>query len=317
MKKQFTYLSIVILSAGLFFTSCKKESTSTPEPTETETELQVQSDDQARFSAETDAADDDANIALETYGGSYAGLRPLSPIMTLRCDASVTVDTVSNPRTITITYNGDTCIGGRRSRTGSIVLSFVPGFRWSAVGASYSINYQNLKITRLLDNKSITLSGTKRITNVSGGKLLELATRTTPIVHTIMSEGMSVTFDNGSQRSWKIAKRRTFTYNDGVVIRVAGIAPAAVGEGVVEWGFNRFNREYKNAILEPLTIRQSCNFRLVSGKIQHTGGLATTTTTFGLDAAGNPVTSCPNGPFYYKIVWEGINGQTRTHIGPY
>ena len=313
MKKKLTFMSVAILSAGLFFTSCKKDK-ATSESTDDATELQVQSDDQARFSGETDAADDDANTALETYGGSYVGARPMSPYP-LRCDAAVTVDTVSNPRTITITYTG-TCLGNR-TRTGSVVLSFAPGFRWATAGSYYSITFNDLKITRLSDNKSITINGSKTITNVSGGKLINLATRTEPIVHTVTSDGMTVTFDNGTQRSWKIARIRTFTYDNGIVISVRGIAPALVGTGVAEWGINRFGHEFKNAILEPLVVKQSCDFRLVRGTIQHTGFFVTTTTTFGLDAAGDPVTSCPVGPFYLKIVWTGVNGQSHTYIRPY
>lgn len=308
-------MSVAILSAGLFFTSCKKESTTT-DNTDNATQLQAQSDDESRFSNESDFADDDANAALETFGGSYAGMRPMTPLP-FRCDANVTVDTVSNPRTITITYNGDTCVGGRRSRTGSIVMSFAPGFRWAVAGSQYTITYQNLRITRLRDNKSITINGAKTITNVSGGRLSELASRTTPIVHTVKSEGMSVTFDDGSQRTWKVARQRAFSYNNGIVIRVTGIAPAEVGTGVATWGENRFGREFKNAILEPLVVRQSCDFRLVSGKVQHTGFFVTSTTTFGLNAAGDAVTGCPDGPFYYKVVWTGRNGQTYTYIGPY
>jgi hypothetical protein len=315
MKKQLTFMSVAILSAALFLSSCKKEKTTTA-ATDDATELQVQSEDQAKFSGESDAADDDANVALESFGGSYVGARPLTPFP-FRCDASVTVDTTANPRTITVTYSGDTCIGGHRSRTGSIVLSFTPGFRWSTAGSSYSITYNNLKITRTLTNKSITINGTKTITNVSGGKLINLATRTEPIVHTVSSDGMTITFDNGTQRSWKIARKRTFTYDNGVVIAVTGNAPALIGTGVAEWGINRAGHEFVNTILEPLVVKQSCDFRLVSGKIQHSGFFVTTTTTFGLDAGGNAITSCPVGPFYYKIVWVGRNGQTYTYIGPY
>ena len=55
MKKKLTFMSVAILSAGLFFTSCKKEKNTT-DATDNATELQVQSDDQARFSSESDAA---------------------------------------------------------------------------------------------------------------------------------------------------------------------------------------------------------------------------------------------------------------------
>jgi len=313
MKKQISYLSVAILSAGLFFSSCKKENK--PDTTDTTTEFKLQSDDQARFTSETDASDDDANAALENFGGSYAGERPLTPFLLFGCDASVTVDTLSNPRKITITYNGDTCINGRRSRTGTVVISFAPNFRWAEPGAQYTVSTQNLKITRLVDNKSITINGAKTITNVSGGKLRNLATRTNPIVHEVTSNGINVTFDDGTQRSWQVAKRRTFTYNNGMVISVRGIS--SLGGGIAEWGTNRAGRDFTSAILEPLVVRQSCNFRLVSGKIQHVGPAVTTTTTFGLDAAGNSVTSCPVGRFFYKVVWTGPNGVPYTFIGPY
>lgn len=306
-------MSVAILSAGLLFTSCKKESTKNNDATDNETELQVQTDDQARFSGESDAADNDANTALETYGGSYAGARPMSPYP-IACDAAVTVDTASNPRTITITYSG-TCLGPR-TRTGSVVLSFAPGFRWSTPGATYTVTYNNLKITRVADNKSITINGSKTITNVTGGRLVNLASLGN-IRHTILSDGMSVTFDNGTQRTWKVARQREFTYNNGIVISVTGIAPSVVGTGVAEWGVNRFGREFKTAILQPLVVKQSCDFRLVSGQVQHTGFFVTTTTTFGLNAQGEPVSSCPAGPYYLKIVWTGNNGQSHTYIGPY
>lgn len=306
-------MSVAILSAGLFFASCKKEKTT--DINDNETELALQSDDQARFSAESDAADDDANLALESFGGTYAGARPISPLPRL-CDADVTVDTTSTPRTITITYSGDTCPGARRVRTGSVVLTFTGGFRWAAAGSNFNITYNNLKVTRLADNKSIIINGNKTITNVTGGKLSNLASLGT-VTHTVTSSGMSVTFDNGAQRTWKVARQRTFTYDNGVVISVTGIGPAALGTGVAEWGTNRFGRDFKSAILQPMVVKQSCDFRLVSGQVQHTGFFVTTTTTFGLDANGDPVTTCPSGPFYLKRVWVAANGQQRQYIGPY
>ncbi len=312
MKKQLFTLSVLMLSAGLLFTSCKKERTTNP--TDNSTELTVQSDDQSRFINESDAADDDANAALENSNGSFLGENPVRPPLFIRCDATVTIDTTGSNRTITITYNGDTCVGGRRSRTGSVVISFAPGFRWSQAGASYTVTYNNLRITRLSDNKSITINGARTVTNVSGGRLRNLAT-SGPIVHRIISDGMTVTFDNGAQRSWKVARQRTFTYDNGMVISVSGISP--LGNGIEVWGTNRFGAEFRNAILEPLVVKQSCNFRLVSGKTQHSTAAATTTTTFGLDADGNPVSGCPNGPFYFKVQWTGPNGNTITVIRPY
>ncbi len=310
MKKQITYLAIALLSTGLFFTSCKKEKATD----DTTTEVKVLADDQERFSNENDAATSDANAALENLGGSYVGDTPLTPQLPFACDATVSVDTASTPRKITITYNGSNCLGNR-TRTGSIIISFAPNFRWVTAGSFYTVTMVNFKITRVSDGKSIVFNGEKKITNVSGGKLRNLATRTTPIVHEITSAGMTVTFDNGTQRSWQIAKRRTYTYDNGIVFAVTGIA--AQGGGIAEWGINRSNYSFTNAILEPMTVKQSCNFRLVSGKAQHISNGRTVTATYGLDAAGVPVTSCPTGPFYYKVVWTNAAGLSYTVIAPY
>ncbi len=310
MKKQICYLLVATLSTGLFFASCKKSDSNNS--SSTDTEAQVQSDDQARFSNETDAVANDANAALENSGTSYSE-RPSVPPLAKACDFTVAVDTISSPRTITITYSGN-CLGDR-SRSGVVILSFQPGFRWRNPGASYTITYQNVKITRGRDNKSITLNGVKTITNISGGTLRNLSLSTTPVVHEVKSTGMSITFDDGSQRTWQLAKRRTFTYDNGIVISIAGISTE--GEGIAEWGTNRFGKPFTCTYLQPLVIKQGCGFRLVSGQVKHTNAERTTTTTFGLDASGNPVSSCPAGSFYFKIQWVAVNGNAYSFIGPY
>jgi hypothetical protein len=310
MKKHFSYLSVAILSAAILFTSCKKDKTTTDDTTV----YKVAADDQSRFSNETDAAANDANTAVENLGGTYNGDTPLTPMLPSICDASVAVDTVSIPRKLTITYNGTNC-AGNRTRTGVVTITFSPNFRWNQAGAQYVVNYQNLKITRVSDNKSITINGEKTITNVSGGRLRNLATRGSAIIHTVKSSGMNVTFDDGTVRSWQIARQRSFTYDGGIVLSITGIAPQ--GNGIAEWGTNRYGNTFTSAITQPLVIKQTCNFRLVSGQVTHTGLAVTSVTTFGLNAAGTAVTSCPDGTFYYKIVWTGVGGNSYTHIAAY
>jgi hypothetical protein len=315
MKKSISCLSVAaFLSIGLFFSSCKKSDVNNNDSTATEAELKTQSDDQERFTSETDAVTDDANASLENSGTSNVGETPQTPELPHVCDFTVAVDTVASPRTITLTYTGAGCLGNR-TRTGKVVLSFSPNFRWAQAGSSYTVTYQNLKITRNGDGKAITLNGTKTITNISGGKLRNLATRGSAIIHEITSSNMSVTFDNGTQRTWQIAKRRTFTYDNGIVIAVSGVGTASAG--LAEWGINRFGKEFTNSILEPLVIKQSCDFRLVSGKTAHTVGVFSSSITFGLDANGAAVTTCPAGAFYYKAVWTGAAGNTYTVIAPY
>src|SRR5438045_134064 len=121
MKKTTLHLLAATLFLVASFTACKKETSPSADNTQ---EASVQSDDQARVSSETEAAANDADAAMETsasFSGRYSQAQ--TPII---CDATLVYDSVSNPRTITITYNGGNC-WGTRSRTGTIILSMAQG----------------------------------------------------------------------------------------------------------------------------------------------------------------------------------------------
>jgi hypothetical protein len=309
MKIKILLLAAVTFCTAIIFTACQKNAASSVDET---TEVSTQADDQARVSTEVDAVANDADVTLESTT-AFSGRG--DQIQSLICDATIVVDTVSNPRTITITYNGTNCLG-TRTRTGVVVISMAQGVRWKNAGAVLTVSFQNLKITRLSDNKSITINGSHVYTNVTGGLLVNLATLGT-ITHTITSSGMSITFDNGSQRSWQVARQRVFTYNNGIMITTTGTHTEGTTTGIAEWGTNRFGNAFTCAITAPLVIRQDCNFRLTSGEVVHTRPAVTATATFGLDATGNP-TSCPGtGTYYMKIVWVGAGGNTHTVILPY
>lgn len=305
MKK---VLPLVLLFTTVILTACEKEGSNS----NTDTELPTHSDDQSRFSGETDAIAVDAGIALES-NSSFTG-RTSQPTAVI-CNATVTFDTVSNPRTITITYNGVNCLGNA-TRTGVVVLSMPGGVHWKNAGAALNVNFQDLRITRLIDNKSITINGSQTFTNTSGGLLINLPSLGT-ITHTITSNGMVVTFDNGTQRSWQVAKQRVFTYNNGVVINSSGIHDDGNFTNIAEWGINRFGQAFISATIQPLIVRQDCNFRLVTGEVVHISGGMTAYATFGLDQNGNAI-SCPGtGNYYFKLVWNRPNGDTLTRIFPY
>lgn len=310
MKKNVLISSTTIFLFVSIFSACKKEDS--PAGDNNATEVAVQSDDQARFASEIDAVANDADLALES-SASFSGR--MSGVQTIICDAALVYDSVSNPRTITITYNGSNC-WGTRTRSGTVVLSMAQGVHWKDAGAALTVTFQNLKITRVIDNKSITINGSHTYTNVSGGLLFNLATLQT-ITHTITSSNMSVKFDDNTQRTWQVAKQRVFTYSGGVVIATSGTHTDGATTNIAEWGTNRFGHSFASATLQPLVIRQDCDFRLVSGQVKHTTPAVTATATFGLDATGAP-TSCPgSGHYYFKVVWTGTNGTSATVILPY
>jgi hypothetical protein len=308
MKKAIPFFLSCLLAVAVLFTSCKKDDAN---PVADNTDLAQHSDDQSRFSQEIDAVANDANTSIDNFV-AFDGI--VESTMGTICDATAVLDSANGKRRITITYNGQNC-SGTRTRTGIVVLSMPLASKWKDAGAVLTVDVQQLKITRILDGKSITINGVTTITNVSGGRLRDLTTLGT-IKHSISSTGMSITFDNGSQRVWQVAKERVFTYNNGVVITTNGTHTDGNITGISEWGTNRFGNEFVTSITAPMVIRQDCNFRLVSGQVTHQRLLATTVVTFGLDAAGNPV-SCPTSNYYFKIVWTGANGVVRTYILPY
>ncbi|MFI5132011.1 MAG: hypothetical protein ACHQFX_18540 [Chitinophagales bacterium] len=309
MKKTTLFHYLFAFTLLISFAACKKEADKNDND-----EIATHSDDQSQFSTEIDAVANDADIALEStpsFTGRYMGVQGII------CDATVAVDGNSNPKTITITYDGTNCLGGFHTRTGVVVISMAQGVQWKNAGAAITVTFTNLKITRVRDNKSITLNGAQTYTNVSGGLLLNLATLGS-ITHTITSSGLSIKFDNNNtQRTWQVAKQRVFTYNNGLVITGTGLHTDGNTTGIAEWGTNRFGGAFSTQIQEPLVVRQDCNFRLTSGKVKHTTPLVTGVVTFGLNANGEP-TACPGlNTYYFRVVWTGQNGNSITVIRPY
>ena len=315
MQTNVRNLAVITALLATTVIACKKNSTTEeqqPSATELFTELTVQSQDGAQVSGEMDAVSYDANLVLEEYNaitGKFVGR--LGTI----CDATVVVDSASNPRKVTITYDGTGC-QGNRTRTGAVVLTLPAGKHWKDAGATITLTYQNLKVTRQFTNKSMTLNGTQVLTNVSGGLLVQLPTRSN-VTHTLTSSNLAITFDDGTQRSWQVAHQRVYTYNNGVVVTVTGTHTDGAKTGIAEWGTPRAGRTFTTSITQPLVLRQDCQFRLTAGQVQHEQRSTTATTTFGLNADG-AATGCPgSGVYYAKIAWTGPNNITKTVILPY
>ena len=314
MKKSLRILMVAVIAISVTFTSCKKAD----KDTDNTDQLTTHSEDQSRFSNEIDATANDENAAIESYG-AFTG-RPTN-VLTPPCDATVSLDSTATLRRITIVYNGQVCLGAHRTRLGQVVLTMPLGQHWRDPHAVITTTITNLKITRLSDNKSITINGNHEVENWTGGRLagLFMPGGPTAIVHKITSSGMTVTFDNGTSRNWKVAKQRTFTNEaDKLVITTIGTHIDGNIVGISEWGTNRFGSDFFTSITQPMVIREDCQFRLVSGQVTHQRLAATVTATFGLNAAG-VATSCPGlqGVYYLKIVWTNSNGVTRTVILPY
>jgi hypothetical protein len=310
MKIRLLSLLVIAFSLALTFTACKKDNSSSSSTTISEADASAQADDQTRVSEDVDAVSNDVEAAVSSES-SLSG-----KVLTDICNAVAVADTTGDTKKITITYSGLNCYLDR-NRTGTVVISMPKSVHWKDAGAVITVNV-DLTIKRVIDNKSIIIKGTKTITNVTGGLLKDLSSIQGGIEHDINSDGISITFDNNAQRSWKLAIKRTFTYDDGIVISEEGTHTEGSTPGVAVWGTNRFGNAFSWAITSPLVVRQNCNFRLTAGATVHTGAWGVATMTFGLDATG-VVTSCPGvgSSYYFKTVFVGNAGRTYTFILPY
>jgi hypothetical protein len=335
MKTRISFAIIIlsIIMTGLVI-SCKKDNASNTGDSTNAANLSTQADDQSMASDENENVTNDVNVALTSSvstNGNSAQMQPgqgetavnsvnqtngvSGALGTLICDATITIDTASNPRTLTISYDGTNC-WGNRTRTGTVVISIAAGTHWMDQGAVVNVNIQNLKITRIRDSKTIILNGLRTITNVSGGSLKNLASLGS-ITHTI-SDSIQITFADNLTRSWHSAKQRVFTYNNGIVLTTTGTHSNGNNTGIAEWGTNRFGIDFTTIITQAVVIRQDCDFRIVSGQAQilRSDNL-NSTITFGLDASGN-ATGCPGtGNYYLQVAFVASNGRTYPIILPY
>jgi hypothetical protein len=324
--KSLSRLMLATACAGVLF-ACKKSSDNNSTAPMSNSDAATQSDDQTRVSNESDAAFNDVSTVMEsqtTVAGSSVNTVRFGTTTTgvdtvkdkLICDAVVTFDTTSATRTLTINYNGGGC-GFNRKRTGTVTISIPAGVHWRDKGAQVTVVF-NLTITRLTDNKSIVLTGSHVYTNVTGGNIGNLTPSSQPIIHTVTSDNMVITFDNGAQRTWHVARQRTYTNLNGFAVALSGTHTDGATSGISEWGTNRFGNSFTNVINQPLTVQASCGWQLTSGQFTLNNAAGSTSITFGLDANGN-ATGCPisGATYYFKLAYTNNQSKTYTFILPY
>ena len=302
------YIPVLALALFSLLQSCQKTSVKEETLKDNESELVAHSEDQTMVSAEMEAITNEANVPLDK--DLAAGVQEPSI-----CSATLTYENSGGFKKVIINYNGADC-SGFRSRSGIVIISMASSLHWKDTGTAITVTYQDLKITRLSDKKSITINGSHTLTNVGGGLLVNLLFGRPTIVHALNSNNMSITFDDGSKRIWQIARQRVYTMANGGTITITGTHQEGARSNIAEWGTDRFGNVFTTSITEPLIISGSCQYRLVSGKILHEIASRSATVTFGLDAQGQAV-SCPQGNFYFRLAWTGPLGNTLTYIGAY
>jgi hypothetical protein len=294
MKNLFLALSLsLLIGTVLTLNSCKKESTE---------DDSVSAQDAATvMKGVANTADDGSAAAgqISTFTGKteglYAALCGVGGI-----DSSV-------PHQLTLTYSGSgACFG--LIRTGQITVALTSGTHWQDVGAQLTITYNNFKITDALGN-TYTINGTHTVTNELGGLAWKIAyglVTNDSTEHRFSSGDMSITFPNGSQRTWAFDRTRKWSNTGGSTVTLTEYTEAP--NGVDIQGSNRFGNGFTNTVITPLISNNnhlSCLYLPYQGQLQHKVGSRTTTVTFGTSTTGSPQgtpTVCGAGIFinYYN-----------------
>lgn len=317
MKNTLKFASFALLVVGLAFTSCKKDkaSTSPTEDDESSTFAQ-QSADVNTANNSADMSFDDAENALAPSSLGGAKMASMYPNI---CGASVDTTQITTLQKVVITYTGTSC-DGLKNRSGSISVQLTTGNKWKDVGAILTITYNNFKVTTISTGKSHTLNGVHTLKNTSGGLVAHIGVAPNPstIVRQIRANTMTLTFDDGTVRSWSAARKRTWTGTGGfpTSLAISGDTVLAGVSNTEVWGTNRAGNAFTTVVSSPITVNSTCGwFSPVSGMKKHTVNSRVSTITFGTDASGNIVsTGCPN---HYIINWTSPAGVAKYYIGTY
>lgn len=309
---------IFFISLSLSVTSCKKKDDTTALDTASEVSNSIQAGDESQANTSMDQAMDDANSAL-SGSVTFAGGRLSATDAVSICGASV--DTTQHSQGImTINFDGTTNCNGK-IRAGQIVvqvLNFANGARWRDTGAVATVTFNNYKVTKVSTNKSATFNGVHSITNITGGLVRKLGQSGTPnpIVHKVRSSNMSITFDDGTVRSWQVARKRTFSVSGtSYSLKVEGDTTIDSHSNAVVWGTNRAGNTFTTIIETAIIASNDCNWEPTAGVKKHFVNGKTVTVTLGVDQSGNAVTSgCAYG---YKVEWVKSNGQAGSSVRAY
>ena len=317
MKQKFHLSLFVTLSFVLALTACKKDKETGPSQEEINAQIAAQADDEAQVSLEMDATIADATFFLENYVDMSGAASILDQPV---CDATITTDYESDPKTVTITYNGESC-SSAKTRTGKVTISMPKDDYWMEAGTAVTITYENFKVTRTIDQKSVTINGSKTYTNITGGLTYSLYyPQSQSIRHSVTSDNISVKFNDGTARQWHIARGYELTFDqssEDIKVAITGLHTEGSVDNIAEWGTDRFGNAFTTTIDVPVTISFQCNQRVTGGEVTHKTSAYSATVTFGLNINGQPVTTCPEGNYYYNVEWVGAGNKTFSATLPY
>jgi len=302
---QLIKLSLILVAAlSLAVTGCKKDKGPEPDNNGSTSVQQISQDDN-----HLQNIDDDINLDVEIMmtGGGL-----MKSTTWLPCNATIdSTNVVNDTITYYITYHGKNC-SETLYRTGQVEVKRHVATFWYMPGATVMVKIINLEVTRISTGKTILINGVKTHVNVTGGLLIQLGFGIDHIIHRTRGF-MTVLFDDGSNRTWNIARRCLYTGTlVEFVITVDGFESVGGYTNLVTWGVARNGDQFYITTPQPVVYRQLCLFHPCEGiqVIDIPSDNKGATLTFGYDNNNLPVTP-PACPTKYKVDWyHGANSGT-------
>ncbi|MBL0048768.1 MAG: hypothetical protein IPP32_11810 [Bacteroidetes bacterium] len=293
----------VLLILGTI-SSCKKKD-SDPEP-ELDAQTQQFNDDANKYKNESDEVSDNINAYIKDIPafGRMAG-----PASTPIC--GVTVDSSQLAQKI-LFFNFDgvtSCLSPSRIRSGQIKVQLTSGVHWSDPGAVLTETFINYKVVRQSDNKSITINGVKKITNVNGNNWLGFILGTANLKYKERAFNVQVKFDNAQTATWNSAHVTEYSYapaSSKTTFSCLGDTSLNGYSNVSAWGVNRFSQTFTTNYNSAWVSNSYCGFwRPISGELVHHVNNSDFTLTLGVDQNGVPNNA--NCSYGYKVTWVSGN----------
>lgn len=300
--------AIIVALTGITLSSCKKD------------KLEKGRNDStamANFTADEYAVEEATNQSMEDVEGFLGGQGGNGNLKSGNhlppCNVTIdSTDVINDTITIYLTYDGTSC-NGKLLRTGQVEIRKRVGTHFIMEGASVNIRHKNFTITRLATGRSMTINSNKTFTNVTGGNIHMLGHNGfTTLVHRLEGS-MNVSFDNGTSRTWQVARQRTYTgTRNNLVLTVDGFGTSGDYTNLVTWGTNRNGEQFYTQITESVVFKQSCEWNPVSGSKFHQIPSADISALVIFGYIGTEPITGDECPTHYRIDWQnGTYSGTR------
>ena len=328
MKKTILTTVIAFFTIAFLVIGCSKSGTSTSPSNTDETTLQAKvtqnAEDQTNIQNDDDARANDATAAAETVPGfGLNSVNNNAHFGTFGITDTISIDSTtfkwfiidktpfkSKIARIILRYRGIREALTGYIKKGKITVELINGKKWTDAGAilretdSVYVTYKG--ITRFY-------AGERRVTNVSGG-YFNVNAAPNPFVYTMHSYG-SVTFENGTQRTYWITRKNTFTKSSPYSFSITGDTTLNSVSCTIG-GTTRYGENFLVQAPQPIVSNNNCGYDAPTfGQRIVTYGTESVTITYGVDETGTQIASgCAYG---FKINWTKLSGATGTAVIPY